>query len=665
MFKKRYIFPVLTILAALTLAGCGNPSGGSETESEEPVTSETESVEPVEVHQVTFYSNGGSPVRAQDVNHGQTATRPTNPTKGGHSFVDWYTEATLENVYDFSTPVVSDISLYAGWALSTSETLVSELRYNITDQDDELAVFVTPGTLLHNINGWVGEGLTWNMSWRAIAIIDAEGRLAYGVYCPANGYGAPSEYSYASHEYYGPNGVGYEQNPAIVLGSTYRTNAIDFEIVVPEGGFAIIGHTNGANAIYSAVTGSTDVIFSESADAAIAEERGRAFNKTHGEWSTRRFELDEANMKVKVYDLATHVTFTGDYSGAFVGDAATGTYTRTIKLHSGRKIAFSHFNGLLSIPVIASNYTFVGEYGEEAGLSLDPEDANQLLIKKTGNYTFVLDINENTFTISYETVSEFKITLVDVIGTVPSYIMVTKGEEFLLPTPTDIPAGYQFLNWITGDKELFTDGVFEGDNDVTVYACYDKEGQTVAYSGNMGGFTIDADAGGDAAAVWNPGTVLNDRGSWIGNGWRLYTVFDAEGRIAYGVMFPPNGYGGPSVNDEGGYSFMTNDYYKQTGVGIEGNPAIEVLPDYGPWVPGGTAHNQFKIVVPEGGFAITAHGTAMVKLLSLVTNNAFPEFDGTDATVGMYIAQINSSNLDVNNTFSYDAVNNVFYSSMY
>ena len=68
---------------------------------------------------------------------------------------------------------------------------------------------------------------------------------------------------------------------------------------------------------------------------------------------------------------------------------------------------------------------------------------------------------------------------------------------------------------------------------------------------------------------------------------------------------------------------------------------------------------------PEGGFAITAHGTAMVKLLSLVTNNAFPEFDGTTATENMYIGQINSSNLDVNNTFTYDAVSNVFYSSMY
>lgn len=659
MLKKRFIFPVLAILS-LTLVGCGNTEGSSEIESEEPVTSEETSEDTTTTYTVTFNSNGGSPVRAQEVNEGETATRPTDPTKGGHTFVNWYTENTHENVYDFSTPVVANITLYAKWALSTSKTLVSELQYYQTNIDDQLAMFNTPGEKLHNINGWVGEGLTWNMSWRTIVIIDAEGRLAFGVHCPANGYGSPAEYSYASHEYYGPNGVGYEGNPAIVLGDTFKTNAADYEIVIPQGGFALIGHTLGANAIYTAVTGSTDVISSDSADANIAEERGRAFNKTHGEWSTRSFELDAANSKVKVYDLATHVTFTGDYSGAFTGDAATGTYTRTIKLNQGRKIAFSHFNGLLAIPVVASNYTFAGDYGEEAAISVDPDDNNRLIVNKTGNYTFVLDVNTNTFTISREAITEFKINLVDVVGTTPAYITVSKGEEFTLPTPTNIPAGYTFNNWIKADKTVYSNGVFEGENDITLYACYTKDGKQVAYSGNMGGFAVNSDAGGDAAAYWSEGNVLNDRGAWVGNGWRLYAVIDAEGRMAYGVMFPPNGYGGPD-----GGSYMCNDYYKGN---HENNPAIEILEGYGPWNPkdpGSTAHNQFKITVPTGGFAITAHGTAMVKLLSLITNNSFPDFDGTDPTIHQYIAEINSSSLDVNNTFSYDAEANVMYSSMF
>ncbi|HHX00025.1 MAG TPA: hypothetical protein GX740_01800, partial [Acholeplasmataceae bacterium] len=68
---------------------------------------------------VTFESNGGTEVPATGVNHGDTVTRPTPPTREGYTFTGWFTDEELENEYDFSTEVTSDLTLYAGWEINT------------------------------------------------------------------------------------------------------------------------------------------------------------------------------------------------------------------------------------------------------------------------------------------------------------------------------------------------------------------------------------------------------------------------------------------------------------------------------------------------------------------------------------------------------------------
>ena len=77
-------------------------------------------VESVSLHTVTFDLNGrgwGCPA-AQTVADGGKATQPsTNPTAGsGFAFGGWYTTSDCTAAYDFSTPVTSDITLYAKWS---------------------------------------------------------------------------------------------------------------------------------------------------------------------------------------------------------------------------------------------------------------------------------------------------------------------------------------------------------------------------------------------------------------------------------------------------------------------------------------------------------------------------------------------------------------------
>lgn len=71
-------------------------------------------------YRVIFNSNGGSSINSQLIQYGKTATKPASPTKQGtetltYTFVDWYSDSLLNCIFDFATPITSNITLYAKW----------------------------------------------------------------------------------------------------------------------------------------------------------------------------------------------------------------------------------------------------------------------------------------------------------------------------------------------------------------------------------------------------------------------------------------------------------------------------------------------------------------------------------------------------------------------
>ena len=70
----------------------------------------------IDTYTVTFDSDGGSAVATQTVSAGSTASRPVDPTKAGYVFGGWFSDVSLTTEYNFSTPVNTDIILYAAWA---------------------------------------------------------------------------------------------------------------------------------------------------------------------------------------------------------------------------------------------------------------------------------------------------------------------------------------------------------------------------------------------------------------------------------------------------------------------------------------------------------------------------------------------------------------------
>ncbi len=93
---------------------------------------------PDNTYKVTFMLNDNTEnvYAVQHIIKGNTATSPTEPVRDMYEFTGWYKD---ENLYDFSSPVNEDITLYAAWtaiaedADSFTTQSESETLFSITD----------------------------------------------------------------------------------------------------------------------------------------------------------------------------------------------------------------------------------------------------------------------------------------------------------------------------------------------------------------------------------------------------------------------------------------------------------------------------------------------------------------------------------------------------
>ena len=125
-------------------------------------------VQNLKVFTVTFDSNGGSAVAAQDVVDGGKATEPDPaPTKANNTFDGW----TLNDAaYDFDTPVTASITLTATWTSSGPTPFDGgdgSTTFTIANQD---SITLPDGKALADVAS-AATGLTYAQAW-ALGLLD-------------------------------------------------------------------------------------------------------------------------------------------------------------------------------------------------------------------------------------------------------------------------------------------------------------------------------------------------------------------------------------------------------------------------------------------------------------------------------------------------------------
>ena len=115
-------------------------------------------------HTVTFDSDGGSAVQAQNVADGGKATKPADPTRTGYEFDGWFNGATEWN---FATTITAPITLKAKW------TQVHVVTFNSDGGSTEPAQAIRNGNTAtqpaptregYEFDGWFVGDVVWNFA---------------------------------------------------------------------------------------------------------------------------------------------------------------------------------------------------------------------------------------------------------------------------------------------------------------------------------------------------------------------------------------------------------------------------------------------------------------------------------------------------------------------
>lgn len=148
--------------------------------------------EPATASHTIRFTTGNSPDTTITVKDGQTVPRPKDPTRDGWKFTGWYA-ADADTPYDFTRPVITDLTLTARWEKTGGQLPGDTNRDGRYTTDDLTALTATQGNepykafshtihsytgltnphsvLLHNLpDGWklasstTATGVTWRVT---------------------------------------------------------------------------------------------------------------------------------------------------------------------------------------------------------------------------------------------------------------------------------------------------------------------------------------------------------------------------------------------------------------------------------------------------------------------------------------------------------------------
>ena len=108
-------------------------------------------------HDVTFVSNGFI-YTTSTVEYGSMVSQPTDPTYANHTFLGWYTSESGGTKFNFSTPITSDITLYAHWQVNSHDvTFISNgvtVNTQVIEHGEKASIPTQPVLEGYTFKGW-------------------------------------------------------------------------------------------------------------------------------------------------------------------------------------------------------------------------------------------------------------------------------------------------------------------------------------------------------------------------------------------------------------------------------------------------------------------------------------------------------------------------------
>lgn len=138
--SKKVLLPLIigiVVIAAIVVGIIIGTSGSGSTPKKDSYT-------------VTYVYNNGEEDKKTTVKKGELAIEPNDPVKEGYTFDGWWLE---DELYDFSTPVVSNITLEANWEKSgPSSTETARISWRLHSTDDAAYKYLFDGTKPDKVN---------------------------------------------------------------------------------------------------------------------------------------------------------------------------------------------------------------------------------------------------------------------------------------------------------------------------------------------------------------------------------------------------------------------------------------------------------------------------------------------------------------------------------
>lgn len=460
---------------------------------------------------VTFVTNGGTDVVGQTVKTDEKITKPSDPTRTGYTFGDWYTDQSCTKAWNFDDTVSDAMTLYAKWTAKPYDVTLN-LNYDgaaeatkiTVTYDGTYSALTTPERVGYDFLGWFtaqtdGEQVKAEdtVSITAPQTLYAhwkEGAATYTVKHYQQNTEDIADNNYTEFESETLSGITGQQTKAVA--KTYTgfdaAKAFEQQPIKADGSTVIEIKYDRLTYTVTWMNGDTELKKETLRYGAMPYYKGDTPTK-EGTGHTYTF----TGWSPEPSEVTGNVTYTAQFSDSL------NTYGITYNLNNGTNASGnpSHYTYGTAVTLqepTRTGYTFDGWF-TNSGFSGDA--VTEISAGETGDKTFYAKWTANEYTVTFDA-NEGTVT--------PESKTVTyDGTYGELPTPKR--SGYKFLGWftdLTGTDKVTADNKVSITAAQTLYAHWSEDDSEYPLWVNNTRVTAK-----NADNVFNDGKVSYDAGT--------------------------------------------------------------------------------------------------------------------------------------------------------